>query len=80
MMASMNDDADNDQPPGTSDADYALAFAVVARIKRAATDLAYRIALYEAYAASGLAHLIPTLVRAIDEYRRNNGTGEPVAA
>ena len=79
-MDSIAENPDNNQPPGTSDADYALAFAVVARIKRAATDLAYRIALYEAYATSGLAHLIPNLVRAIDEYRRNNGTGEGVAA
>lgn len=78
-MDSMKQPADNNQTPGTSDADYALAFAVVARIKRAATDLVFRVALYEAYATQGLAHLIPGLVRAIDEYRDHNG-GQLVAS
>lgn len=66
-------------PHTVPDAEYAFAEAILRRVARAATDAVFRSALYETYALGGLLHLIPGLVRAIDEYRDNHA-GELVTA
>lgn len=66
-------------PRTVSDAEYEFASTFIARIRRAVTDLSYRLALIESYAVTGRESLIPNLVRIIDSYRVNDA-GELVLA
>lgn len=62
-------------------AEYDHAERFIARVRQAATDPAYRFALYQAYQEIGWGELIPGLRRAVDEYQRfAQDAGELVSA
>lgn len=81
MSTSIPHTTDTGQPRVISDAERDYQFAVFERMKRAATDPTYRLALLEAYAIRGYETVIPSLVRAIDYLQDNAAAaGELVSA
>lgn len=67
-------------PRVTTAAERDYQFAIFERMKRAANDPTYRLALIEAFALTGRALGIPSLIRAIDYLQDHADAGELVSA